>query len=286
MRFSIPRLLRVGTAVVSRLPRSLCYAAASVWAWFQFHADKKRRDVVLKNLSLILTEASTSEIKRMAKRTFRIFSLNAVDFLVAPRLSREDILAMVEAKGDQPLDELREKGFIVLTGHIGNWDFAGMWLWARGVKGKAVAEMITEDEWFDTFREYRARQGLEIVPINVNPVSLARCLREGKTVILVGDRDLTGKGFQARFFSGTRRFPRGPGALSARLGVPIVPGCVVRKNTRITEKRPYLAIGFPPIYPEGRPEEEIDQAVVKALEEMVRRFPEQWFVFQDEWINE
>ncbi len=212
--------------------------------------------------------------------------MNAVDFMIAPTLSVQEILGMVDAVGDEPLDEFRGKGLIVLAAHLGNWDFAGQWLWARGVRGKAVAEMIEQDEWFETFREYRGREGLEIVPLNVNPVSLARCLMQGGTLVLIGDRDLTGVGFVANFFSGKKRFPRGPGALSARIGVPVLPGCVVRKNTRITERRPYKAVGFPVIYPDGRSEQEMDEEIVKALQEMVRRFPDQWFVFQDEWVDE
>lgn len=281
---SIPRLLRTGTWLVSRLPRSLCYAAARAWGDIQFRVDGKRRAAILKNLSLTLPGSTLSERKRLARRAFRIFSLNAVDFLVAPTLSGEEIVAMVEAVGDEPLDDLMGKGLIVLAAHLGNWDLAGLWLWARGVRGKAVAEMIDQDEWFETFRKHRGREGLEIVPLNVNPLSLARCLREGDTVVLIGDRDLTGTGFEANFFAGKKRFPRGPGALSARLGIPILPGCVVRRNTRITEKRPYLAMGFPLIYPGGKSEEEMDEEIVRALQEMVRLFPEQWFVFQDEWV--
>jgi len=283
---SIPRLLGTGTWLVSRLPRSLCYAAARTWGAVQFYTDRKRRAAILKNLSLSLPGSTPSERKRLARRAFRIFSMNAVDFLLAPTLSGEEILAMVEGRGDEPLDDLRGKGLIVLAAHLGNWDLAGLWLWARGVRGKAVAEMIDQDEWFETFRKHRGREGLEIVPLNVNPMSLARCLREGGTVVLIGDRDLTGTGFKANFFSGKKRFPRGPGALSARLGIPVLPGCVVRKNTRITEKKPYLAMGFPLIYPEGRTEEEMNEAIVKALEEMVGLFPEQWFVFQDEWLDD
>jgi len=282
---SIPRLIRAGTWLVSRLPRSLCYAAARLWGDIQFRFDRRRRAAILKNLSLILPRSTPSERKRMARRAFRIFAMNAVDFLLAPTLSREEILAMVEKEGDETLDELMGKGFIVLSAHLGNWDFAGLWLWARGIRGKAVAEMIEQDSWFETFKKYRGREGLEIVPLNVNPVNLARCLREGNAVVLIGDRDLTGAGFSADFFSGRKRFPRGPGALSARLGIPVLPGCVVRRNTRITEKKPYLAVGFPLIYPEGRSEEDMNAEIVRALEEMVARFPEQWFVFQDEWVE-
>jgi KDO2-lipid IV(A) lauroyltransferase len=281
---SIPKLLRAGTWLVSKLPRSLCYAAARLWGEIQFRFDRKRRAALLKNLSFIFPSSTPSERKRMARRAFRIFAMNAVDFLLAPTLSREEILAMVEGRGDEALDELAGRGFIILSAHLGNWDFAGLWLWAKGVRGKAVAEMIEQDEWFEVFRRYRGREGLEIVPINAIPMSLARCLREGGAVILIGDRDLTGAGFPARFFSGERRFPRGPGALSARLRVPVLPGCVVRKNTRITEKKPYLALGFPLIYPENRNEEEMNAEIVKALEGMVARFPDQWFVFQDEWL--
>lgn len=281
---SIPRLLRIGTWLVSRFPRSLCYAVAKAWGDIQFRIDGKRRAAILKNLSFSLPGSTLLERKRLARRAFRIFSLNAVDFLLAPTLSGEEILAMVERRGDEPLDDLRGKGLIILAAHLGNWDFAGLWLWARGVRGKAVAEMIEQDEWFEAFRKHRGREGLEIVPLNVNPISLARCLRQGGSVVLIGDRDLAGTGFGANFFAGKRRFPRGPGALAARLGVPILPGCVVRRNTRITEKRPYLAMGFPLIYPGGKSEEETDAEVVRALEEMVRLFPEQWFVFQDEWL--
>jgi len=282
----IPRLLGIGTTVVSHLPRSLCYALAKAWGTLQYYQDSRRRGVVLLNLFHIMPWVTGSRRRALARKSFQVFAMNAVDFLLAPTLSRQAILSMAVPRDDELVDSLKGKGYVLLSGHLGNWDFATQWMWARGARGLVVAEAINQSGWYEVFRRYRGRRGLEVFPLDANPVSLLRGLRQGKVVILLGDRDLAGAGFEMGFFTGRRMFPRGPATLAARLGVPIMAGCVVRRNTRVTERKPYLARGYGLIQAEGRTEEDLNREVVARLARMIADYPDQWFVFSDEWLKD
>jgi KDO2-lipid IV(A) lauroyltransferase len=113
-------------------------------------------------------------------------------------------------------------------------------------------------------------------------------LKGNGLVALLGDRDFSANSITVEFFGRPVPMPRGPAALSRRLGAPLIPIFMIRERDdsfRLEIERP--------IYPE--PEEELsrgDEAgaikalmlrYLKVIEDYVRRYPEQWYMFRGVW---
>jgi KDO2-lipid IV(A) lauroyltransferase len=120
-----------------------------------------------------------------------------------------------------------DRGIVLALGHMGNYDHAGAWLINLTGQGfTTVAEALKPEEVFEKFLDYRRGLGMEVLPHNGGPAvfgTLARRLREGRTVCLVADRDLSASGVEVDFFGERARIAAGPQALSVQTGAALVP---------------------------------------------------------------
>ena len=119
------------------------------------------------------------------------------------------------------------RGVVCALPHMGNWDAAGVWLVDHGARFTTVAERLRPESLYRRFLEYREGLGMEVVPLTGGdrPPSdvLADRLRFGGVVCLLGDRDLTRRGVDVRFFGETARMPAGPALLAATTGAALLP---------------------------------------------------------------
>ena len=105
--------------------------------------------------------------------------------------------------------------------HFGGIELPGMLLATR--VGGAVAPMETLDDprlqaWFV---RTRGAVGLRIVGLREARRELQAALRDGTSVGLVGDRDLTGGGMPTELFGAPAQLPLGPAMLAVESGAPV-----------------------------------------------------------------
>ncbi len=215
-----------------------------------------------------------------ALKTFLYLYENIVDLANVPNLSDEEVLALFERVGPREAEEMRDRGegFILLVAHLGAWEVGASWMGAAGFRGIALAEPISDNAHYEILEAYRRRGEIEVLPADVNPIKLVRALKEGKILLLLGDRDVLGTGKAVKFGGGRRRLPRGPAELSRRLGVPVVPAFVLRRTLNPFARKPFLGLTLPAFFPQSV------EDVAEVLEEVIAENVEQWMVFQDEWV--
>ncbi len=99
-------------------------------------------------------------------------------------------------------------------------------------------------------------------------------------------RNLVGNGIEVEFFGERTTLPGGPATLALRTGASILPTAVYSgpgKN--------HTALILDPIPAErtGRLRQDvtrITQLLARALEELIRRAPDQWHLFQPNWPSD
>jgi len=184
------------------------------------------------------------------------------------------------------VDELlkKYKGVVAVTAHIGNWELAGAVTALCGypVVGVAMAhknKMINE-----FFNRQRSYAGMEVVPLGRAVKECLKALQEGKVVALLGDRDFTRGGFRLDFFGRLAIIPKGAAIFSFRTNTPILPGFIT------TQKDGKFHLRFEkPIFPIPTGDEEKDaieltKKFLVVIEDYIRRYPDQWFMFRQFWI--
>jgi KDO2-lipid IV(A) lauroyltransferase len=248
-----------------------------------FYLNARSRRAVIANLRHALGESfSERELTGIARRSFRNFAWLIVDFLRFPRLSAEGMDSMVDIDGLRSVqEEFRTgKGVIFLAAHLGNWELGGAILAMKGFPLSVVA-MPHENGRIDRFfARRRADKGIAAVSTEHATSELLESLRRKECVAILADRNILGRGVEAEFFGEAALMPYGHVILSLRTGAPIVPGFVIRKG-----RGRFKTYVEEPIRPGKGPDafQELMARCLSVMEEYVRRYPDQWFVFEPIW---
>ena len=253
-----------------------------------YFLNRRGRAAVRENLGTVFAHQGIVPSNRLldgcARKTFQYFGKYLADFIRYRKLTPEGIRERVSVQGAEHLETLRNspRGAIVLTAHFGNWELGGAFIASMGIPLLAVVRPVPSpalERIFDYFREQR---GLHVIPLAKAGVGVAKALKRGETVALVGDRDFTGNGRPWKFFGRETSLPRGAAWFAHRLGAPIYMGFA----TRAPDDTFILRL-HQPIDPAQVPtEEEIQARIVRIMEDTIARDPCQWFIFDPFWPGE
>jgi len=177
-------------------------------------------------------------------------------------------------------------GIILALPHLANWDAAAGWVVSSGWPMVTVAERLKPEGVFRQFVEYRENLGMEVIPLTGGerpPLdALADRLGQSWIVCLLGDRDLSKRGVEVKFFGGTTRMPAGPAILAIRTGAPLY---AVDLSFTPTQTYAVLRPVVPPT--EGPLDERVKattQLLADAYAEGIAEHPQDWHMLQKLWL--
>jgi KDO2-lipid IV(A) lauroyltransferase len=137
----------------------------------------------------------------------------------------------------------------------------------------------------DFFVSQRISKGVKVIPLGKAAMHCLNALRKGEIIALVGDRDFTGKGVVLDFFGKPTIFPRGPAEFYLRTGAPIIPGFMVRNPDDTFTLRMEKPIEFTPTDDKERDVKEITALYRNVIEDYVRKYPDQWYMYVRFWVG-
>ncbi len=190
----------------------------------------------------------------------------------------------------------RGRGLIVLGMHLGQWDLALIALARAGYRVTVVMRR-EEEEASRIADECRRAAGIRIVHAGESPwsfVELRAALGRNEIVAMQGDRDMGGRTMTVPLFGRPVRIPAGPWELASLSGAPILPGALLLRGGghyemawgELIEARGWSGANAgdradTPAEGAGDP-----TPLARAMESLIRRFPDQWFNFYDVWGRE
>ena len=172
--------------------------------------------------------------------------------------------------------------------HLGGWEWSGFWVTQVQQRPvTAVVERLEPPELFEWFVGLRRSFGFEVVALGpeAGPVT-AKALRSNHTLALLCDRDLTGTGPEVEFFGERTTLPGGPATLALRTGAPILPTAIYFDGPDLRR-----SVILPPLDttrhgPLRADVQRVTQDLAHALEDLIRRAPEQWHLLQPNWPSD
>lgn len=243
---------------------------------------KKRRRNILTNLQHIFAyeDIAPEQLKRYMKNTFDNYARTMIDFLRLGFIMPEEF--SVEMRGLQNVDKALQygRGCVLMTMHIGNWDYAGSYLATRGVPMNALVEE-TEPEMYELYTQHRERLGMKTFPLSKAGYAFLHTIKNNRVLAVLGDRDILKNGITVDFFDSRRSIPRGLGEIVIQRRLPVVFGYMVLHPRRDTVR--YLGVIQPPVFFSGTVEE-FNKAMVVKFETMIKEFPDQWMLFESDWV--
>ena len=268
---------RIAQWLSQHLPPAAAFGCAERLADLWSQCAVKDRAAVRLNLSMALGDEQPSS--SLVREVFRNFGRYLVEFFTIhqprqPKVTVEGREHVTNAQGCL-------RGVIILTGHLGNWEVGAVLLRRMGFSVTAVALPHHDPHMEQLFNGQRERCGLNV--IHLGPEAARRCLRslhQGHLLGLLGDRDFMNHELTLPLFQREFLLPRGPALLSLRSRAPIVPTFLIREG-----RREFRLCFEPPIWPDPCEGHEvavrmIAQQYAAALERYIKRFPEQWLMFQ------
>jgi Kdo2-lipid IVA lauroyltransferase/acyltransferase len=281
--------LRAVLRALAALPLAWATRVAAGVALVVYAIARPLRRVGMRNLALAFPERSVGERRRILRASLANLGRMVAELAHLPRLSADDLRAMVEFEDEawwaEHVGKPRDTGALILSGHFGNWELL---VFAHGMRGypvsmvhRTIANALV-DRWLNALR---ARAGTQLVRKRRAAGGVLRALHDRGLLVLPFDQNSTrGLGVFVDFFGIPASTNSGIARLALRTGAPVVPAFIVRDGTRAHHRVHVLPI----MYAERSGDFESDvrratQQFSDVFESMVRRHPEQWLWVHKRW---
>ena len=275
-----------GWRVVRWLPESTAYKLAYLVSDFLVRRNGKSVQRLRSNLSRTQPGMTTLDLDLLVIEAMRSYMRYWCDTFRLPDWSKKRILETVTVTNEHLLiDAIAAKtGVIVAVPHAGNWDHAGAYFCAKGIRLVTVAERLKPEKLFLKFLAYRQAMGMEVLPLDGRVLNtLEERLNEGALVALVSDRDLSRSGIEVEFFGGKARMPAGPALLALRTKAPLITAFVSYTESGVHIE--FRNIMVPSSGDESSKVKEIVQMTAQYFEDGISESPEDWHMLQRIWID-
>lgn len=278
--------LRAVTFVLRLVPLGLARRIGESIGRLGYRPLGIRRRTVEAQVAAAFPEFAPSRVREVARQSYANLGRLAIELALMPYMKEEGLRALFEPDDDFGVLErlgVRERGLVLFTGHVGNWELAGAALALRGVQMHAVVRRMANPLFDGFLNRTRSRTGMRIVYDSDAVRELIRGLKEGRSAALVADQGVLGlASTYVPFFGRPAKTPRGPAVFAIRFDAPIVFVAAVRQPSG----RYRLVAEEIPVARSGDRDADVETTVAAftaALERLVRRYPDQYFWQHRRW---
>ncbi len=268
------------------LPRNIALMLAGFLGEIWFLLNTKDRKIAESQMAFALG-ITGKKLKVNAQACFISMMKNLVDAIRMRYWSKKYIGSIVDVDGLEHFDHAysQNKGVIVLTGHIGNFELLAAWFsYFMGYKVSVIGRELYDKRFDRMLVSQRRRFNLNNIPTTSSVKTIMKALNDGHALGVLLDQDSTKvAGYFIDFFGKKANTAAAPMFIAYKTGSPIVPMAIYRKN----DDRYYIKI-MPPLrinWTDDR-EENIKNALEKcnlALEELIKQDPTQWTWIHNRW---
>lgn len=239
------------------------------------------------NLRIAFPDWSDAQRQSVIRRMLRNLGWMAAEFACFPRYSKQTIEQIVVLDGHENFLEgqRRGKGVLYLTGHIGAWELSSF---AHAVYGFPLHYMARpiENQRIDALvNGYRCLSGNQPIFKNESARVTLKVLKDAGTIGILADQNtMPSEGVFVDFFGKTASTTTGIARLALHTDAAVVPGYAVWDD-RLGKYR----LRFEPqvdLVRTGDVERDIlenTRKFTKVLEDIIRKYPDQWVWVHGRW---
>ncbi len=251
-----------------------------------FCLNYKDRAKVLDNLKVILRQNDEKKLKPLAKEVFVNFGKYLFEFFRLQKLNKQYIKEKINFKNFKIIESFKNKGVILLSSHLGNWELGAAIMSELGIELNGIA-LTHKHKGIDLFfKKQREAHRIKTVPPAASSVKkVFERLKAGEALALLGDRDFSHHGIEMDFFSHPALIPKGPAFFSLKAGCPIVCLFLIREKDNS-----FSFFIEDPIYPPatGSTDEnmkKMNRKILKILEKYISTYCTQWLMIHRMWAG-
>lgn len=278
---------RISSLLARLVPLRVAYAcgfAVGVVTYYLWAGGRRR---CIANM-LRVTGGDERAARRVARTSFGNYGLYLVDFLRFGSRPREELRDRVPYEDWEYIDAaLAGNGMVLVTIHFGVWDLGAVALSEHGYRISVIADTFDDPRLNEMVLGSRRKLGMQVLPADRIGPRLLRSLRRNEVVAALIDVPQPGRGVEVEFFGDTVAVPDAPARVALRTQASVMAATVPRLNTWSDRATPDLEhILYEPTGDMEHDVHGLTQAIFRSLEEMVRRHPEQWYIFRSLWLDD
>ncbi len=265
------------------LAKAIAHTIADIWRCLDQRHGRRIRRQAMDRLGI-----SEAEAGDLAKRNYRHYLLLFMEIARLNRMSDAEVYRRTDRNGcDAIMRDLlaKGKGMVVVTGHLGNWEWGAVAMGMLGVVHGFIARPL-DNPYLDAFiNSIRERTGATVWDKFGSMRKGLGALRKGQGLVAVADQDGGKNGCLTPFLDKMGTSMTAPVDLAIRNGAPVFVGAVLRVKG---EDMRFVMVPKRVHWPrEGAdPKTEVTRLMTEVntdLSEIIRDYPEQWIWIHNRW---
>jgi KDO2-lipid IV(A) lauroyltransferase len=231
----------------------------------------------LSNLKSVFKDKGEKELLEISKRAAMNLSVCLYEQLVMGRvLNKRNYHKFLKAENIRNLYDAHKKGkgVIILTGHLGNYEWGATLMCYHGFSVAAISVEYKTEFIRDLYEFNRKKAGFDVFYVRKSFSGPIRFLKNGGVLAIAGDRSFEGSSVKVKMFDRDTEIPKGAFFLASKLGIPIVPAFSLKESDNLYHV--YFEKTF------NIKEDEMMLGIEKyteILKRYIERYPEQWLLF-------
>lgn len=270
---------------ICHLPYRLTMAMGWLLGNLYYLLIKKERERAIAQMMPALN-ISEAEARKIVRKSFINLARNVLEILYMPKLNENNFHKYIEIDHLERLQKAmaEKKGVVILTGHIGTWEWLSAAFTLNGLPVTAIAKPQPNMQYTNALNDLRKTINVEIFSRGTSELlAAARALRHGKILGFLADQDAGPGGAFLPFLGKMASTPMGPAVFSYKFNSPVVPAFILRQPNG----KHKVVIGEVMRYNDtGDTDKDLYDFTVrmtKIVEKIIQENPTQWLWFQKRW---
>ena len=269
------------------LPRPRARALAAKVAGILYALSPKLRKTAETNLRIAFPEWTESQRDAVIPSMVLNLGWMAAEFARLPKYSKENIEEIVVLDGNENFLDARKrgKGVLILTGHIGAWELSSFAHALYGYPLNFMARPLDNQRIDALVNSYRCASGNRAIFKNESARVMLKILKDAGTIGILADQNtMPEESVFVDFFGKSASTTTGIARMALHTDAAVVPGYAVWDKS-IHKYR----LRFEPamdLVRTGDVERDVlqnTQRFAKVLEDIIRKYPDQWVWVHGRW---
>jgi KDO2-lipid IV(A) lauroyltransferase len=252
-----------------------------------YHALARLRAVGQRNLELAFPERSTAEREIILRRTYRNLGWLLAEFCQMPRYTPENTRSFIRYEGLEHYLAAKQqgRGVLIVTGHLGAWELSSFYHSLNGHPMSLVIRRLDNPRVDALVNQVRCLHGNKVLHKDDFARGLLTAMHQGETVGILMDTNMTPpQGVFVPYFGTLACTASGMARVAAKTGAVVLPGALLWEER---EQKYVLCFGAAINLVETG-DAEADAVAntalfTAAIEDYVRRYPDQWLWVHRRW---
>jgi len=272
-------VIRALNFVTGNLPLPLVRAWGVAIGHLGWHVLGRYRARAMNNIAIAFPDWSTRKRRATVRDMFHALGASMFELGWLVNLDADTLKRTTEIHGAEHIEEALAagKGMLIFTGHCGNWEWLAATVSLLGHPLTILQRDRDEPDFNRIILKLHEHFGMRTIGrgSTAGALEMFRALRRGGLLAFLIDQNIRAESVKVPFFGKPALTPIGPAKLAVRAEAPVMICFIERKKGKqiVTFHEPFF--GTDPV--------EITARLTAAIEEHIRKVPEQWVWFHPRW---